>query len=846
MISVHSLNRRFAVQFAALLLPLLALLAYVTHAEWRRATALNATFSVYTLTIEARDHYLQFLDGAADSVDTGRLAGRASQALRDAHLRVDRLAGLQTEASLGLSGLSAWLTDIKAVASADASSAALLRVREPMNLAHKQLEAMAYEQQASLQRAMAETIEAASQSRRLVMALSFLLLVLTVGFIAQLVQGLSQPLRHAVEVADRIATGVRLDSIYVDARQDVGNLLGSLQRMHFSLQTYETGVNQYRRELEDKIAELARSQLQLDQAQAAARVGSWQWLAGQRQLACSKELLRLLGRPSPAQPVTLRQVLHCLPVHQRRDFLTQLRAALGDRAQVQMDHGVRHALEGAAQTLSHRLQATRDAAGQLLSLSGVVQDITERRAAEDKMRRLALFDGLTGLANRQHFNEHLDQAVAQSQRQGSAFATLFVDLDRFKRINDSLGHAVGDRLLRQAAARLLGCLRASDQVVPAEPQGAGSDVLARLGGDEFIVLLRNLLSPRDAVAVAKRMLHALEKPFHIDGHELVVTASLGIAMFPSDGHTGEALVQAADFAMYEAKKTGRNGFRFYSEEMNSAALEKLAFEAQLRQAIESEQLLLHYQPKVDIRSGALVGMEALVRWMHPQKGLIAPGRFIPLAEELGLITTIGDKVLEMACQQAQTWRQDGLGETPISVNLASPSFSKPSLAADLTALTKRYQMPPQQLVIEATESMLLQSTGAVLQALQDLQALGFQFSLDDFGTGYSSLTYLKRFPFNEFKIDQTFVAEMTNNEDDAAIVSAIVSLAQNMKRRVVAEGVEVLEQARALHALGCFEMQGYLFSRPVPAEQMTALLQQARPFAWAAQEIEPQWEAHSV
>jgi diguanylate cyclase (GGDEF)-like protein len=833
MINVRSLNRRFAIQFAAVLLPLLALLAYVTHAEWRRATALSLAFTAHKLTNDTRDHYLQFLDGAADSVDTGRLSGRAAGALLNTSGPLAQLAQLQPERHQAQTQLSSWLAEIRLVAKPEASAADMIRVREPINRARQRVEAMALEEQVRLERAMAGSIQAAMQSRRLVAALSVLLLLLTIAFIAQLIRGLTRPLRHAVEVADRIATGDRLDSIRVDARHDVGNLLGSLRRMHASLRTYEGGVHLHRQELEGKIAELARSQFQLDQAQAAARVGSWQWLAAPRQLACSQEMLRLLGLQTATPPYTLRRLLHRVPAPERRAFLVQLRAVLGHQDRAHIDHGVRPT-PSSEHVVAHQLQATRDSAGTLLGLSGVVQDITERRLAEEKMRRLALFDGLTGLANRQHFNEHLAHAVAQSKRQGTAFATLFVDLDRFKRINDSLGHAVGDSLLREAAARLLACLRATDQVAPAHPEAVGDDVVARLGGDEFIVLLRDLLSPRDAVGVATRMIQALEKPFHIEGHELVVTASLGIAMYPTDGDTAEALVQAADFAMYAAKKTGRNGFKFYSEEMNSAAHEKLAFEAQLRQALEGGQLLLHYQPKIDIRTGAVVGMEALVRWLHPQHGLIAPARFIPLAEELGLITQIGDRVLEMACQQAQVWRQAGLGEMKISVNLASPSLSKPSLAADLKALIERHGMPAHQLVIEATESMLLHTSGSVVQVLLDLQALGFQFSLDDFGTGYSSLTYLKRFAFDEFKIDQTFVAEMTHNADDAAIVAAIVSLGHNMNRRVVAEGVETLAQARALHALGCFEMQGYLFSRPVPAEQMGLLLQTRQPFAGVA------------
>jgi diguanylate cyclase (GGDEF)-like protein len=832
MINVKSLNLRIASQFAVILLPLVALLVYVTHAEARRAAAMSRAFSIHATAIEARDLYTLFLEGAADSVDTGRLSARSREALSTASADIDKLTAMQPDQATAHAELSGWLRSIDDVVRTDTSAIALTRLQVPINRARERVGHLAHTHQTSLDQAIAASIDDAVRSRQVVLGLSALLLLVTIGFIVQLIRGLSRPLRQAVEVADRIASGHKLDSFEVDAEHDVGNLLGSLQRMHGSLLTYESDAEQHRLSLEGKVDELAQSQRRLDQAQAAARLGSWQWDAGHAASEWSQELYRLLGLAGAQRVPSLRLFLRRLPAGERKAFSAHLRSMIERQADLAIEHRV-SPLVGEERVVSHQMVAARDEAGRLLSLSGVVQDITDRRRTEERMRRLALYDGLTGLANRQFFNEHLKNAVARAKRHATGFATIFVDLDRFKRINDTLGHAVGDTLLREAAARLVGCVRETDEVTLAEPDPATGAMVARLGGDEFIVLLRDLLMPRDAVAVATRMIHALSTPFHIEGHELIVTASLGIAMYPTDGESGEALIKAADSAMYAAKSNGRNNFQFYSEEMNSAAYEKLTFEAQLRQGIDSGQLVLHYQPKVDIRSGALLGMEALVRWQHPQWGLVAPSRFIPLAEELGLIVQIGDRVLEMSCRQAQAWREAGLGDVCISVNLASPSFLKPSLVPEIEALLQRHGLRAQQLVIEATESMLMQSAGAAMNSLQALHQIGVQLSIDDFGTGYSSLTYLRRFPVDELKIDQSFVAEMTQNSDDAAIVAAIVSLGRNMNRRIVAEGVETIAQARALRSQGCDVMQGFLFSRAVPADEMASLLSRPYPFAWA-------------
>ncbi len=835
MINVNSLNLRIALQFSVILLPLVGLLGYVTHSESRRTAEMSRAVAMHAAAMDARDQFALFLDGAADSVDTGHLSTRARKALNDANRDIDQLMAMQPDQTAAHAELSGWLRSIDDVLRSETTAAALTPLRVPMNRARERIEQLTRKHQAKLDQDIAGSIKEAGQARALVLGLSAILLLVTITFIVQMMRGLSRPLRRAVEVADSIASGRRLDSFAVDAEHDVGNLLGSLRRMHGSLLSYEEAGERQRQSLEVKVVELAESQSRLDRAQAAAKLGSWQWQVGSGAMQWSQELYRLLGLQRTDRAPTLRLFLRQLPAGEQKALFGHLRSLIERVDEIEIEHPVAPQV-GKDLVVSHQVVALRDSTGRLHSLSGIVQDVTDRRQAEERMRRLALFDGLTGLANRQFFGEHLRNAVARSKRHGTAFATIFVDLDRFNRINDTLGHAIGVALLRDAAKRLLACVRATDEVTPVDAEQATGHVVARLGGDEFIVLLRDLLAPSDAVTVATRMIQALSVPFIIDEHELVVTASLGIAMYPTDGDTGDALVKAADSAMYAAKSNGRNSFQFYSQELNSAAYEKLSFEMQLRQAIEGDQLVLHYQPKVDIRSGEMVGMEALVRWQHPQWGLIAPSRFIPLAEELGLIVHLGDRVLAMGCQQAQLWREAGFPEIPISVNLASPSFVKPSLTAEISALLERHGMRAQQLVIEATESMLMQSTGAAMNTLKALQKIGVQLSIDDFGTGYSSLTYLRRFPVDELKIDQSFVAEMTHNADDAAIVAAIISLGRNMHRRIVAEGVETMAQARALRRLGCDVMQGFLFSRPVPANEMASLLSQSQPYAWAAQE----------
>ena len=443
------------------------------------------------------------------------------------------------------------------------------------------------------------------------------------------------------------------------------------------------------------------------------------------------------------------------------------------------------------------------------------RDITARREAEQRLAYLAQFDSLTGLANRDLFEDRLEQMLAQARRNDWLVGALIVNLDRFKIVNDTLGHDAGDELLVQAARRLSEAMRAGD-------------TLARLGADEFAAALSNLARADDASLIAQKMLAALARPFDVQGQQVYVSGSLGIALYPDDGARGDVLLKNADAAKHRVKEQGRNAFQFYLPEMNERAAHRLEVETALRGALGRGEFALHYQPKVDLASGAIGGFEALLRWRQPDRGLIAPARFIPILEDTGLIVPVGDWVMANVCAQVKAWRRQGVVDRPVAVNLSARQFQQPGLDSAIAHVIEETGVDPRLIDLEITETLLMRDAEQAARVLKTLKSYGVRIAVDDFGTGYSSLAYLKRFPLDALKIDRAFVRDVTTDPDDAAIAIAIIGLGHSLKLKVIAEGVETQAQLRFLREHGCDEIQGYVFAQALPAEDCARLVLENR------------------
>src|SRR6266852_4556684 len=453
-----------------------------------------------------------------------------------------------------------------------------------------------------------------------------------------------------------------------------------------------------------------------------------------------------------------------------------------------------------------------DRVGRVTGAVIVFHDVSAARAMSVKMTHSAQHDVVTNLPNRLLLNDRITQSIALALRQNKSLAVIFLDLDRFKYINDSLGHETGDKLLRSVSKRLLASVR-------------GSDTVSRQGGDEFVILLSEISHPEDAAKSAKKILLSLSAPHSIAGQDLHIDGSIGISVYPEDGKDAETLIKNADTAMYHAKGTGRNNFQFFKGDMNLRAVERQSLESSLRHALEREQFLLHYQPKVNLDTGEITGVEALIRWQHPDRGLLSPGRFIPIAEDCGLIVQIGRWVLREACRQTREWQDAGSLRLPIAVNVSALEFRDPGFVDSVRTVLQETGLEARYLELELTEGVLLEDGQSTAAVLQELKKMGVHLAVDDFGTGYSSLSYLQQFPIDVLKIDQSFVQHITGNPDDSPIVSAIIDMGKNLKQRVIAEGVETQGQLAFLQAQRCAEGQGYLFSRPLAAAQFAYLLE---------------------
>jgi len=453
-----------------------------------------------------------------------------------------------------------------------------------------------------------------------------------------------------------------------------------------------------------------------------------------------------------------------------------------------------------------------DRDGQITGAVIVFHDVSMARAMVLEMSHRGQHDVLTDLPNRLLFNDRLTQAISMARRNQNQVAVLFLDLDGFKHINDSLGHSVGDKVLQSVAARLSACVRKSDTV-------------SRQGGDEFVILLSEICHAADAAISATKILTELKRVHNIGEHHLHVTASIGISAYPESGEDAETLIKNADTAMYHAKERGRDNFQFFQKEMSLRAVERQSLEGQLRYALEREELLLHYQPKINLKTGAITSVEALVRWQHPERALLLPGQFLAIAEDNGLILGIGGWVLHEACRQTRAWLDAGLPAVPVAVNVSSLEFRSEHLLEGVRAALKKTALDPRYLELELTETVLMRHAESTAFVLAELKAIGVRLAVDDFGTGYSSLSYLTRFSIDALKLDQSFVHHIMANPDDAIVVSAVITLGQSLKHRVIAEGVETQEELAFLQAHDCDEGQGYYFSRPMASDQFAKLLQ---------------------
>ncbi|MBI4696462.1 MAG: EAL domain-containing protein [Gammaproteobacteria bacterium] len=565
---------------------------------------------------------------------------------------------------------------------------------------------------------------------------------------------------------------------------------------------------------------LRESEARLAKAQRMAKLGHWEWNLGTKRLLCSPQVERLFGLRDGSIVPGYESFLQRAHPEDVENLEPLLKRAIEDEAGIQASFRV--VLEGRVTCHVH-LEATsyRSADGTELFFAGTIQDITELRRAEQQAHRLAYFDALTGLPNRAGMRQELGRLLSVAGQHEREVAVIALDIDNFKRINDTLGRSAGDKVLKNVAARLARGTRTTESRAPGHMRVSGleTDFIARTGGDEFVVVLTDIKSAEESAVIAKRLRDAIVEPVNIAGEEIVVSTTMGISVFPLDGTEAEELVTHADSAKNHAKEEGRGHYQFYTAAINARAFRRLSLETAMRRALQMDQLELFYQPKMELASDRVIGAEALVRWHHPDQGLIGPVDFIPIAEETGLIVPLGEWILRDACRLLADWHRRGLPALHVAVNLSAIQFKSAGLLGAIRGSTREFGVDPNMLEVELTESLLMQDTEMAVNLLREIKALGHDIWIDDFGTGYSSLAYLQSFPLAGLKIDKSFVREMDTNDHDGSIVGAIIALAHSLRLSVVAEGVETVEHQAALRARGCDVAQGYLYSRPVPASE---------------------------
>jgi predicted signal transduction protein with EAL and GGDEF domain/FixJ family two-component response regulator len=585
--------------------------------------------------------------------------------------------------------------------------------------------------------------------------------------------------------------------------------------------------------------ELERNRAKLARAQDLARMGSFDWRRHEGGFSLSSEGLRVLGL-GPHTRLTFRELVRMVPVGDRRVLMRLLHEVMNHSSVLATDVPVT-LFDGRNRIIHVEAEPEFNEHGQSAGYTGILQDVTDRRAAEDRIRHLANFDALTGLPNRRQLIWRTERSLEHARRLNHHAALLLIDLDRFKVINDTLGHAAGDELLVEVSRRLRSCVRHSEQVAEGALEAVGGrshrtlEAVGRLGGDEFVALLPEVTDERDAERVAGRMLEMMREPIFVGGQECFCTCSIGIAMYPRDGATVAELLRNSDVAMYSVKSQGRNSSSVYSPMLAGHGRAKLELESALHKAIERDELVLHYQPKVDVRGGRMVGVEALMRWQRGNT-LVPPGEFIPLAEETGLIVPLSEWAIREAARQYKVWQLSFGFTESIAVNLPNRLFERSDLVEHIHQSVSLYGVPHRAIQLEITETGLMKDLQNVIPSLHRLNEIGVEISIDDFGTGYSSLAYLTTLPISELKIDRSFVRDLGITPQSTAVVTAITSLARALGLRVVAEGVENLRQMEVLHRLGCGVMQGFLFSRPIAPDDIERWHQDnmSRKSPWAA------------
>ncbi|MEE9412601.1 MAG: EAL domain-containing protein [Methylococcales bacterium] len=569
---------------------------------------------------------------------------------------------------------------------------------------------------------------------------------------------------------------------------------------------------------------LESSSLRLAKAQRIANVGNWDWDIASNKMHWSEEVYRIFQVNPDDREINSELFFELVHEEDRENLIASFDAALTNKVPFNFEYRIT-LTDGSERFLHNQAEITYSSDNTALKLSGTIQDISERKLADEKIRRLAYYDSLTGLLNRLSFQEQMESTLSLAKRNNRMMGILYLDLDDFKLINDTLGHDQGDILLKTVADRLLEGTRVSDSIarIKSDAETIQASV-ARIGGDEFTILLTEIESMEDAGLVAQRILKLLSEPIILNNHKVFSTPSIGISVFPYDGQSVSSLLKNADTAMYHAKKCGKGNYQFYAESMNANGLMRLRLESDLRKALEKEELLLDYQPIVDGRSNKIIGAESLLRWNSVNHGLLAPGQFIPIAESNGTIVEFGKWVLRSACIQNQAWQAAGFEPIQIAVNLSSLQFRHNDLLDSVAEALKASALNPKYLVLELTEDMIMHNSEQTIDTLQKLKETGVILSIDDFGTGYSSLSRLKHFPLDTLKIDQSFVMNLPHNADDASITKAVITMAHSLNLRVIAEGVETEQQEAFLKKLNCNAMQGYLYGKPMSADNFTKLL----------------------